>query len=831
MTARFLLTIVLMAWAVFPPVTTAAGDLARAAFFRERIEPVLRKHCYQCHSTRANSVKGGLLLDESAGIRRGGESGVVIVPGDPDQSLLMSALKHDGLEMPPKQKLPQNILADFEHWIRSGAIDPRSDLQDAGRHWAFEPINHPDPPHVDSAWPRNEIDQFILSRLDQEGIRPSPEAEPTTLLRRLYLDLIGLPPSPGEVAGFLSSSSVSTWEDTVDHLLQSPHYGERWGRYWLDMARYADSNGYESDRVRPHAWRWRDWVINALNDDLPFDQFTTDQIAGDLHPNASTDQKIATGFHRNTLVNTEGGVDREEDRVKRTVDRTNTVAKVWLGLTLECCQCHSHKYDRISQDEYYRFYAFFNNLVEPLVPVPTEQDIEQYRNKRAAFEAEHQPYLDAVRQYRSAGMDSWLNSLSADETVADIAKIIQKLAEQRSGAEVLRLVQFYEYSEPLLDRLIADEEQHRNQAPVPPEQTELARTVEESTEKRETRIHLRGDFLNKGDSVTAGTPSLLPPLTTPNETADRRDLAEWIVSETNPLTSRVIVNRVWQQYFGRGLVASDADFGTQGTPPSHPELLDWLATRFRQDGWSLKKLHGLIVTSATYRQSSHVRKELLERDPYNTLLARQNRLRVEAEIVRDLALSVSGLFNGTIGGKSVRPPQPADVAMLGFQGRVTWPVSEGPDRYRRGLYTFFQRTVPYPMLVDFDVGDSNTSCTRRKRSTSPLQALTLWNDPVFVECAQALGRRIITELPTAETSVRLQYAVRLTMSREPTPAELGTLAQYFRKQLDRFASNPEMANSLVGNSLGTVNVTQTELAAWVSIARLLINLDEFITRE
>lgn len=831
MTTQFLPIIALIAWAVFPPITTAAHDSTKATFFRERIQPALQKHCYQCHSTRADSVEGGLLLDKSAGLRQGGESGVVIVPGDPDQSLLMSALKHDGLKMPPKKKLPQNILADFETWIRSGAVDPRSDSEDTGRHWAFEPIKYPDPPHVDSAWPRNEIDQFILSRLDQEGIKPSPEAEPATLLRRLYLDLTGLPPLPSDVARLLNSSGVPAWENTVDRLLQSPHYGERWARYWLDMARYADSNGYESDRVRPHAWRWRDWVINALNNDLPFDQFTIDQIAGDLLPNASKDQKIATGFHRNTLVNTEGGVDREEDRVKRTVDRTNTVAKVWLGLTLECCQCHSHKYDRISQEEYYEFYAFFNNLLEPLIPVPTKQDLEQYRTRRTAFETEHQPYLDAIRQYRSAKMANWLDSLPADEANADIAHIIQKPAEKRDGADVRHLVHFYGYSEPLLDRLIADEEQHRNQAPVPPEQTELARAVEESIERRETRIHLRGDFLTKGDSVTSGTPSLLPPLTTQNETADRRDLAEWIVSENNPLTSRVIVNRVWQQYFGRGLVTSDADFGTQGTPPSHPELLDWLATRFRQNGWSLKKLHRLIVTSATYRQSSHMRNELLERDPYNTLLARQNRLRVEAEIVRDLALSASGLFNGTIGGKSVRPPQPADVALLGFQGRVTWPVSEGPDRYRRGLYTFFQRTVPYPMLVDFDVGDSNSSCTHRERSTSPLQALTLWNDPVFVECAQALGRRITTDLPAAGTGARLQHAVRLTMSREPSPAELETLSEYFAKQQARFMSSPEMANSMIGDGTDTVGSTQTELAAWISIARLLINLDEFITRE
>jgi hypothetical protein len=359
----------------------------------------------------------------------------------------------------------------------------------------------------------------------------------------------------------------------------------------------------------------------------------------------------------------------------------------------------------------------------------------------------------------------------------------------------------------------------------------LARTVSEARQKRETRVHIRGSFLNKGDPVDSGTPAILPSLVSGREQPGRLDLAKWIVADDNPLTSRVIVNRVWQQYFGRGLVATDDDFGTQGDLPSHPELLDWLATRLRQNNWSLKKLHKLIVMSATYRQSSHSRPELLEHDPYNTLLARQNRLRVEGEIVRDLALSVSGLLNPDVGGQSVRPPQPADFAALGFQGNVKWPVSEGRDRYRRGLYTFFQRTVPYPMLVEFDVADSNTSCTKRERSTSPLQALTLWNDPVFVECAQALGRRVIAESPTSEPIDRLRYALRLIMSREARPSELKTLVEYAQQQNDRFQLNPEAAKLLVGDGHVSASTTDVEVAVWVSVARLLINLDEFITRE
>ena len=411
---RVLLTISFVVLSAFPIVAGAEEETTEAKFFRSRIEPVLRKHCYQCHSARSDSIEGGLRLDTSNLLRRGGESGAVIVAGNPRKSPLLSALKHDDLEMPPNKMLPQKVIADFEKWILAGAVDPRRNSDDPKQHWAFQPIRRSVPPQRDSAWPRNEIDQFILARLNREKVKPSSEAERTTLLRRLFLDLTGLPPKPSDVAAFLSNSNELAYEKAVERLLASPHYGERWGRYWLDMARYADSNGYEADRVRPHAWRWRDWVIKSLNADMPFDQFTIQQIAGDLLPNAEVDQKVATGFHRNTLVNTEGGVDREEDRVKRTVDRTNTVAKVWLGLTLGCCQCHSHKYDPISQHEYYRFYAFFNSLDEPLMPAPTAQDFERYDRNRAKFVARHQPYLDAIRDYRSEQMTRWEKSLPTE---------------------------------------------------------------------------------------------------------------------------------------------------------------------------------------------------------------------------------------------------------------------------------------------------------------------------------------------------------------------------------------------------------------------------------
>ena len=682
-------------------------------------------------------------------------------------------------------------------------------------------------------------------------MKPSPEADPRTLIRRLFLDLIGLPPTPQETQAFLDDPSEVNYQKTVSDLLDSPHYGERWGRYWLDMARYADSNGYEADRPRPHAWRWRDWVINSLNDSMPFDQFTIEQLAGDLLPNATLEQRVATGFNRNTLVNTEGGVDREEDRVKRTVDRTNTVGKVWLGLTLGCTQCHSHKYDPITQHEYYGMYAFFNSLAEPDIPAPTPEQLADFEIEFARHQAHHQQNLHAVRDYRSEKMSQWEQDLSeqlnsaieadpdgvdnrfdktwelvnplslsatsgsqffveddlavfvkgpndqedtytivtetslsgitairlevlADERLAakgpglagngnfvlsslrvyvepvsdnddrnmgqrirlktaradfsqggrqvtsvigddpadgwaiypdvgvdhyavfELREKINSVGDSepvritiqmdhqthkdhnigkfrlsftthkhpvpdglettafsdllssdintRRGEDVIRLVKYFGYRETELDKLIDAVKSHQESFPRSPKIEIKAQVVMEMPNPRSTQVHVRGSFLDKGDLVTRTTPSILPELVTGNREPSRLDLAKWLVSSENPLTARVIVNRIWQQHFGRGIVVSDDDFGTQGEPPTHPELLDWLAAEFRETGWNMKQLHRLIVTSATWRQSSFSRPELKERDPYNSWLARENRLRVEAEIIRDMALSASGLI-------------------------------------------------------------------------------------------------------------------------------------------------------------------------------------------
>jgi hypothetical protein len=614
-----------------------------------------------------------------------------------------------------------------------------------------------------SRWIRNPIDAFVLARLEKEKILPSPEANRATLIRRLSFDLIGLPPTAEEVRAFVQDRKPEAYSRLVDRLLDSPHFGEHWARHWLDLARYADSDGYEKDGVRPYAYLYRDWVIAAFNRDLPFDQFTLEQLAGDLLPGSTCEQKTATGFHRQTLTNKEGGVDQEEFRTKAVVDRVNTTASVWLGLTVGCAECHDHKYDPLSQREYYQLYAFFNNASE--MDLPLEQ----------------------------TGPNS------------------------PTGGSV------------------KDKKDSKAKAPA-------AAILVEEENSRDTRIHVRGDFLRRGEAVLPGTPGVLHPFAARGARPDRLDLARWLVDPANPLTARVTVNRFWRHLFGRGLAPTLDDFGTRGDPPSHPELLDWLANAFVDAGvtrsqsykvtktaagspdppcndatlvtlvtrprpWSQKSLIRLIVHSATYRQASIHRPELASRDPLNVLLARQGRFRLEAENVRDTWLAASGLLTRELGGPSVRPPLPADIAAIGYAGSIKWQNSDGPDRYRRGLYVFFQRTVPYPMLTTFDAPDSTAACTRRERSNTPLQALTLLNDPVFFECAQALGRRM-TALQ-GDTASRLRFAFEHCLGRAPSREELARLEQLHAAH-SRLASPDD---------------------SLIAAARVVMNLDEFVTRE
>lgn len=740
-------------------------------------------------------------------------------------------------------------------WIVSFSVAtarPPASTNPASAHWAFQPPARPTPPAVrNQQWPRNAIDHFVLARLEQEQITPSPEADRRTLIRRLSFDLLGLPPSTEQVRMFVDDPRPDAYEHLVDELLASPHFGERWGRHWLDLARYADSDGYEKDSVRPYAYIYRDWVIDAINRDLPFDEFTIEQLAGDLLPGAQDDQKIATGFHRNTLTNKEGGVDQEEFRTKATVDRTSTTGTVWLGLTVGCAECHDHKYDPISQRDFFQLYAFFNDASEFDLPAPTPEEQAQYETKNAAWTDTHSKLKRRLDRHLESQLPVALKQWEQDALLSDefqvipddVLEILWRPAAARTVEQAAVVRKYFRSQvDPVardLDRKIAN---HAKSEPKPsPRKAPTLRA-----QPRETRIHIRGDFLRPGDRVEPGTPSVLTPIQSvrraepmPEQSThsaaeparlDRLDLARWLVDPSNPLTSRVTVNRIWSRLFGRGIVATPDDFGTRGDPPSHPDLLDWLAAEFPRLGWSRKALVKLILTSSTYRQASNHRHDLAERDPNNLLLARQNRFRLEAEIIRDSFLHAANLLNPEIGGPSIRPPLPADIAALGYANSIKWKPDEGADRYRRGLYILFQRTVPYPMLTTFDAPDSNVTCTRRERSNTPLQALTLLNDPVFFECAQALGRRLAESemtpgaLAAENPNQSLRRAFEICLSRAPTSEELSRLEQLYRDQLRLAQANPENAAQIAGHA-------SPETAALVLVARTILNLDEFFTRE
>jgi hypothetical protein len=564
------------------------------------------------------------------------------------------------------------------------------------------------------------------------------------------------------------------WLRVIEGLLASPHYGERWGRHWLDLARYADSNGYSIDAPRT-IWKYRDWVIDAFNRDMPFDEFTIEQIAGDLLPNATAEQKIATGFHRNTQINQEGGIDEEQFRVESIVDRVNTTGSAFLGLTLGCAQCHDHKFDPITQREYYQMFAFLNNADEPDLALGTPEqaaDLKEHRQKIKELE-------DQIREQEK-----------------DSARFTNELKKAHATLNKLR----------------------KSMPKIP-----STMVMAERAQPRESYIHIKGDFTRHGDPVEPGVLQAVLPwkaperpfgtgkrnrrsdnLELPSE-ANRLDLARWLVDRENPLTARVLVNRIWMHYFGRGLVETENDFGSQGSPPTHPELLDWLAVELMDHGWSQKHIHRLILNSATYRQSSNVRPDLANIDPNNYLLARQSRIRLDAEIVRDVGLAAAGLLTDKIGGPSVYPPQPDGVMTLG-QSKREWKASEGADRYRRGMYTFFWRATPHPSLTVFDAPDAFSACTRRARSNTPLQSLTLLNDRAQVEFAQALAQRLLAEENSDEA--RIQRGFEYCMARRPTAAE----SERLEKLLAACSSDGEKE-------------------AWTTVARVMLNLDETITRE
>jgi hypothetical protein len=840
----------------FPGLTARGNEPAKPVDYLRDIKPLLARHCTACHG--AEKQKSGLRLDSAALAKRGGDSGPAVEPGKSSESLLIQAITGaEGVAaMPPegKERLSGDEISLLKTWIDQGAKAPDEEsgngpVKGAG-HWAFRPVVRPNVPAVgNQAWMKNPIDAFVLARLEKEGLPPSPEADRVTLIRRLSFDLLGLPPTVDEVDAFLADTRADAYELLVDRLLSSPHYGERWARHWLDLARYADSNGFTRDFARS-IWKYRDWVIDSVYHDRPFDQFVVEQIAGDMLPDATVDQRIATGFHRNTLFNEEGGTDPEQFRVESVVDRVNTTGIVFLGLTVGCAQCHEHKYDPISQREYYQLFAFLNNADEPKLDVPTPEQVaeglvekrDEIRGQIAALETQFKGQADEFQK----SLDAWEKGLTDEQKKKlppEVLNTVNLAVVMRSEQDVKNLVDFYKKQDVARKEFPVLDEIAKLRAAEPQFTTTMV--MQERQGPRETHIHIRGDFLRHGARVEPGIPAVLPQLPAQVKSPTRLDFACWLVDVRNPLTPRVTINRIWQRYFGRGIVETENDFGTQGSPPTHPELLDWLAAEFvtptiancksqnancklEDRPWGLKRMHKLIVTSATYRQASTHRGDLAEVDPGNRLYGCQMRLRLDAEIIRDVALAAGGLLNTTLGGPSVYPPQPDGVFDF-TQDKKLWNTGTGPDRYRRGMYTYLWRSSPYPAMTVFDFPDANVTCTRRNRSNTPLQSLTLANDQQFVEIAQGLAVRVLQAAQTDDPA-RLRYAFRVCLAREPKPAERQRLQKLLAQQRTEFAANLKDAERLTP-PLVPVKANIQEFAAWTAVARVLLNLDEFITRE
>lgn len=1026
-------------------VQNLAADTSSVDFVKD-IQPIFKASCYQCHS--GDKPRGQLRLDSKAMALKGGISGQVIVPGHGADSRLVHRIMGHGDEprMPFKSEpLSAQQINLIKQWIDAGAVWPESASVDGKveKHWAFVAPVRPALPEVKNRkWVRNPVDSFVLAELEKQNLAPSPEASKETLIRRVSLDLIGLPPTPAEVDRFLSDKSPKAYEHLVDRLLNNPHYGERWGRHWLDAARYADSDGYEKDKSR-QVWFYRDWVINALNSDMPYDRFIIEQVAGDLLPHPTQDQLVATGFLRNSMINEEGGVDPEQFRMEAMFDRMDAIGKSVLGVTIQCAQCHNHKFDPLKQEEYYRLFAFLNDSHESNIAVYTPEE----QMKRAEIMRQTRE-LEAILQHNHADwqerMNAWEERVKKDQpdwtllrpTVDDISTGGQKYLPLKDGSflaqgyaptkhkvkltvktdqpvitafrlELLNdpnlprggpgrsikgvgaLTEFEVEAAPAdapnqvckvrfvkatadvnlpetpLESIFDDKsKKHRVTGPieyaidgkdetawgidagpgfrnqprkavfvpeypienpqgtilniylkqshggwnsddnqnnnlgrlrlsitnapdavadplpanvrdllsVAPEKRSPAQvqtifnyfrtTVPEWKDEnsriaemwkqypegstqlvlhtredgRETHILTRGDFLKPAKLVTPGVPAFLHQLPA-GAPPNRLTFAKWLVDRNSPTTARSMVNRIWQNYFGTGLVTTTEDLGRQSETPSHPQLLDWLAVEFMDHGWSLKNIQRLIVTSATYKQSSDVTPQLYARDPYNRLLARGPRFRVEAEIVRDIALAASGLLNNKIGGPSAYAPAPEFL----FQPPVSygpkiWNEEKGPDRYRRAIYTFRYRSVPYPMLQTFDAPVGDMSCVRRSRSNTPLQALTTLNEPLFLESARALAMRTLREGGLNDAQ-KIGYAFRLCIARKPTAAETTELLSLLNSVMQRYASGELKPQELLSGSAGPqaaqipAGPTPEQVAAWTAVSRVLLNLDETITKE
>ena len=1019
-------------------VVASAAASARAQApgevrFNRDIRPILSENCFACHGPDGPARKADLRLDTKDGLFAKADDTAAVVPGDPGKSAILQRITHaDPDEVMPPTKTGKKLTAQqvelLKKWVEQGAKWEG--------HWSFTAPTRPQAPAVKAGqWVRNGVDAFVLGKLEATGLAPSPEADKATLIRRVTLDLTGLPPTPAEVDAFLQDNSADAYEKLVDRLLASPRYGERMALDWLDAARYADTHGYHIDSGRD-MWKWREWVIDAFNSNMPFDRFTVEQLAGDMLPNATLAQKIASGFNRNHMINYEGGAIPEEYAAAYVMDRVSTTGTVWLGLTVACAQCHDHKYDPLTQKEYFQLYAFFNNVNEngldgkkgnavPVLKLPTPEQVAaldaigksiasveqklagampevdaaqaeweksaaagggnadwvvldpaelasagkatltkrddksvfasgtnpeketytvvartdlktitairvealpdealvakgpgraengnavltdvrlgvapgakpadlktvKFKSASATFGQQNFPVSNAIDDKPQTGWAIFPEVGKAHAAVFELAEPVNleggavltvaldfqsifarhqfgrfrvsatgtaqphlagKLppaiaaalatpADKRTEQQKTEVRTYYRSNVSAEAKRLAEElaklirERREVEAKVP-----TTMVMEELAKPRDTFLLMRGQYDAKGEKVAPVVPAFLP--TMPKDApANRLGLAKWLTDPSHPLTSRVTVNRLWQSFFGTGIVQTVDDFGSQGELPSHPDLLDWLAVEFRDGGWDVKKFVRMLVTSATYRQSSVVSQELLAKDPENRLLARGPRYRLAAEVVRDQALAVSGLLDPRMGGPSVYPYQPPGLweeLMSRSDGdqftAQKYVQSHGPDLYRRAMYTFWKRTSPPPALSAFDAPDRETCTVRRGRTNTPLQALVLMNDPTYVEAARKLAERLMTEAG-ASPEERVAFAFRVATARTPKPEEAAVLRKIYDEQLAVYRSNAEAATKLlrVGESPRDEKLDPAELAAWTTVATTILNLDETVTK-
>jgi hypothetical protein len=814
----------------------AANPHEQPVQFNRDIRPILSDNCFACHGPDKNQRKAELRLDTERGAfaDRGGYQ--VLVPGKPEQSELYRRITStdESLRMPkPKfgKELSKRQVELIRLWIAQGARWQK--------HWSLIAPNRADLPAAsDRAWPVNAIDRFILARLEQEGLKPSPQAERRDLIRRLSFDLLGLPPKPEEVDAFLADKSPEAYEKLVDRLLASEHFGERMAMYWLDQVRYADTGGYHSDNHRD-VYLYRDYVIGAFNKNMPFDRFTTEQLAGDLLPAATRAQRIASGYNRLLMTTEEGGAQAKEYMAKYAADRVRNISSVWLATTLGCAECHDHKFDPYLSKDFYSLAAFFADIKEIPVgrqeqtPLPSPEQAAQLQRLDAQIAAVRQSF-DKQDPELDRAEAKWEESLRLDEIrkkPKNIVEILLADPARRTPQQKQAIAAFYRGIAPQLEPLrkqLAELQRQREQL----NKTIPTSLVSISVPPRVMRILPRGNWLDdSGAMVSPAVPAALGSLSGNDRRATRLDLAQWLVRPENPLMARVFVNRLWKLMFGQGIVKSLEDFGAQGAAPTHPELLDWLAVEFRESGWNVKHMLKLIALSATYRQSSALSEALRQRDPYNYLLARQARFRLDAEMVRDNALAVSGLLAQEIGGPSVKPYQPAGFwAMLNFPKRE-WQNDKGEKLYRRSLYTYWCRTFPHPSLVAFDAPSREECTVERPRSNTPLQALVLLNAPIYVEAARAFAERIVRDA-RGSVAERIQFAYRQILNRRARPEEVKLLASIHDKHLQELRTEKQASDSLlqVGEHPAPREMDAAELAAWTSVARVILNLHETITR-